>query len=68
MSDPLGVLAHHSESVDPTLWEWIRHQIDEITGLGPGAIVVAIGVAIAAIPVVLMTMLILRRRWTDTRD
>ena len=68
MSDPLRVLAHHSESVDPTLWVWIRHQIDEITGLGPGAIVVAIGVAIAAIPAVLMTLLILRRRRANTRD
>ena len=33
MSYQPGIVAHHSEAVDPTLIEWIRHQIDRITGL-----------------------------------
>ena len=45
-----GVL-HHSEAIDPTLAEWIRHKIDDVLGLEPGTIVAVLGVAILAFPV-----------------
>ena len=68
MSGPLKVLGHHSETIDPTLWNWIRHQIDAITDLSPATIVVAIGVVIGVIPVVLMALAARRRRRMVTRD
>lgn len=51
-----GLLLHHSESVDPTLIDWIRHEIDAILGLDPSAIVLALGAVIVAFPVALMLL------------
>ena len=62
MSNPLQILLHHSESVDPTLAQWIRERIDAITGVGPAAIVVAIGALIVVFPITLAW--IARRRKT----
>lgn len=47
----LGSLLHHSEAIDPTLIEWIRHEIDAITGLEPGSIATMLGLVILAFPV-----------------
>ena len=49
----LGSLLHHAEAIDPTLIEWIRQKIDDITGLEPGSIVAILGVVILAFPVAL---------------
>ncbi len=54
----LSVLAHHSEPGDPVLLAWIRHQIDAIFGLGPAAIVIALGLVIVIIPVVVVVALL----------
>lgn len=54
MAAPLAPVAHHSESVDPTLWSWIQHQIDVTTGLSAAAIVIILGVVIVAIPVIVI--------------
>jgi hypothetical protein len=51
---------HHSESIDPTLLDWIRHEIDSVLGLGPVTIVAVLGALIVAFPVTLM--LAARRR------
>ena len=40
MASPLAPVAHHSESVNPTLWKWIQHQIDVTTGLSAITIVI----------------------------
>jgi hypothetical protein len=45
---------HHSESIDPTLLDWIRHEIDSVVGLGPETIVALLGVVIIAFPVALL--------------
>lgn len=42
---------HHAEAIDPTLIEWIRHEIDDITGLEPSSIVAILGVVILAFPI-----------------
>lgn len=47
----LRSVLHHSEAIDPTLAEWIRHKIDDITGLEPGTIVAILGVVILAFPI-----------------
>ena len=51
-----GLLLHHSEAVDPTLIDWIRHEIDAIFGLAPSTIVLVLGVVIVAFPVALMLL------------
>ena len=51
MAAPLAPVAHHSESVDPTLWKWIQHQIDVTSGLSAIAIVIILGIIVVAIPV-----------------
>ncbi len=61
-------LAHHSEAVDPTLIEWIRHQIDRITGLDSGSIVLILGILIVLFPVGLLTLAWRRRRQFDSRS
>lgn len=53
---------HHSEAIDPTLMEWIRHQIDAVTGLGPLSIVLALGALIVAFPVGLLVLIWYQKR------
>ena len=50
----LSILAHHSEPGDPELLEWLVHQLDAMLGVGPVAMVVALGLVIVAIPVAIM--------------
>ncbi len=68
MSSVPNITAHHSEAVDPTLIEWIRHQIDRYTGLEGDVIVVLLSILIVLFPVVLLTLAWRqRRRATRTR-
>lgn len=46
-----SVHMHHSESVDPTLAQWINNLLHDLLGWGPWTFVVVLGIAIAAIPV-----------------
>ena len=48
---PLSIPFHHSEPGDPALFEWMRHQIDAVVGLGPAAMVVVLALMVAAIPI-----------------
>ena len=57
----LSVLAHHGEPGDPVLFDWIKHQIDSILGLGPGAIVIALGLVIVAIPLAIVIAFMAQR-------
>lgn len=41
---------HHSESIDPTLAQWIKDLIDDLVGLDATAIVVLLGAVIVAFP------------------
>ena len=50
----LSILAHPSEPGDPRLLEWLIHQLDALLGVGPVAMVVALGLFIVAIPVAIM--------------
>jgi len=44
MAGPIGTpfgaprvpLLHHSEPIDPTLWEWLSAKIDHVLGISPG--------------------------------
>lgn len=46
-----AVHMHHTESVDPTLAQWINTLLHDLLGWGPWTFVVVLGIAIAAIPV-----------------
>ena len=59
---PLRAFLHHSEAIDPTLVEWIRHKIDDVVGLDPGTIVAILGLAIVAFPIWLGLSAIRQRR------
>ncbi len=48
---PVGVHTHHTESVDPTLAQWINDLLHDLLGWGPWAFVVVFGIVIVAIPV-----------------
>ncbi len=57
----LRSLLHHSEAIDPVLAGWIRDKIDDIFGLPPAVIALALGAGIVAIPIALATAALRRR-------
>jgi hypothetical protein len=57
-----ALLLHHSESVDPTLVEWIKDEIDAIFGVSPTTIVVVLGAVTLAFPIGLMVLALRRAR------
>ena len=63
---PFGTALHHAEAIDPTLIDWIRHEIDDITGLDPGTIVAILGTVILAFPVWLGISAVRRQRRSES--
>ncbi|MDA0232549.1 MAG: hypothetical protein O3B04_05830 [Chloroflexi bacterium] len=63
-----SILAHHSEAVDPTLVEWIRHQIDDVVGLDAVSIVLLLGALIVLFPAGLLALVWLQRRRAARRS
>ncbi len=59
---PLSWVLHHGESIDPTLAEWIRHEIDDLLGLEPATIAVVLGMVIVALPIALGVAAVRRGR------
>jgi hypothetical protein len=49
----LRSVLHHGESIDPTLAEWIRNEIDDLLGLEPATIAVVLGAVIVVLPIAL---------------
>lgn len=56
LASPFRLLLHHSEYIDPTLVEWIKHEIDDIFGLSPTTIVVILGALTLVFPIGLMVL------------
>jgi hypothetical protein len=56
LTSSFELLLHHSEYIDPTLVDWIKHEIDDIFGLGPATIVVVLGLVTLAFPVGLLLL------------
>ena len=61
------IVAHHSEAVDPTLIEWIRHEIDDLLGLDSIVIVLVLGAVIVLFPIGLLLLVWRRRAATASR-
>ena len=57
-----SILAHHQEPADPDLLEWLRHEIDALSNLGPLALVIPIGALAVAIPMAILVVYALHRR------
>ncbi|MDA1280904.1 MAG: hypothetical protein O3B95_12870 [Chloroflexi bacterium] len=62
MADPLAALLHHSEPIDPTLWEWLSAKIDDVAGLSPGVMILILGVLIVVFPLIVMIMVVRKQR------
>jgi hypothetical protein len=60
----LSVLSHHGEA-DPALLEWIKEVLDHLIGVGPWAIVVALGLLILAIPLGVIGFYLAQQRRTE---
>ena len=67
MAAPLAPVAHHSESIDPTLWKWIQHQIDVTTGLNAITIVIILGIIVVAIPVTVIIFAIRSKKFAQSK-
>ena len=57
-----GLILHHSEYVDPTLVDWIKDKIDQITGVRATTIVIVLGVVTSAFPIGVMALALRRAR------
>ena len=57
----LFILAHHGEA-DPDLLIWIKDLLDQMIGMSPWMIVIAIGLVVIAIPIGVMTLFLVQRR------
>ena len=64
---PLGIFAHQGEPGDPILLEWIRHQIDAIFNLGPGAIVLGLGAFVVVLPIIIIFVFLFAQRGGHSR-
>ncbi|MCH7593164.1 MAG: hypothetical protein IIB27_01475 [Chloroflexi bacterium] len=61
LASSAGLLLH-SDYLDPTLLDWIRHKIDDVFGLGPETIVAVFGLMVIAFPIGLMALALRRSR------
>ena len=57
----LWVPAHHGEPGDPVLLEWIKHQIDAMSGLGDWALVAISAAIVVAIPIGILGFFVIQR-------
>jgi len=57
-----GIVAHHSEPIDPTLWEWLSTKIDHVLGISPGAMVLILGGLIVLFPIIIAVAAFIKRR------
>ena len=64
MPNPLETVLHHSEPIDPTLWEWLSLKIDDVLGLHSSAMVFILGAVTVLFPVVVMLLVWHRHRIT----
>jgi hypothetical protein len=49
-------LAHHSEPIDPTLWEWLSTKMNHMLGVDSGSMVLILGAIIVLFPIVVMVL------------
>tara|TARA_B100000745_G_scaffold208320_1_gene137771 strand:+ start:1846 stop:2037 length:192 start_codon:yes stop_codon:yes gene_type:complete len=57
----LFILSHHGEA-DPELLIWIKDLLDQMVGMSPWTIVIAIGLVLIAIPIGVTALFLFQRR------
>ena len=60
--NPIAIPLHHEAPGDPTLMEWIKEQMDYVFGFGPEAMVAIFGLAVLAVPTLILFVYALQRR------
>ena len=64
----LRLLAHHEGAADPDLLDQIKERLDSLIGLDAWAVVLLLVVVIVAIPVGIMVLFALQRRWAGPQE
>jgi hypothetical protein len=67
MANPVGPLLHHSEPIDPELWEWLSAEIEHVVGVSPGVMLLVLGAVIVLFPIVVMFLVWRRRRISGSK-
>ena len=57
---------HHGEPSDPTLLEWVMNKLHDLISLSPLSMVVILGAAIVAVPLIFAVVAV-RRRQRDVK-
>ena len=57
-----SIVAHHPDSADPDLLEWIKSRLDHLLHLGPWAVVALLGLILLLIPISVVTLYLVQRR------
>ena len=57
----LFILSHHGEA-DPELLIWVKDLLDQMLGMSPWMIVIAIGLVLIAIPIGVTGLFLFQRR------
>lgn len=58
----LSVLAHHGETADPELLEWIKQLLDHLLTVGPWTVVIVVGLVLITFPVGLVLFYLAQNR------
>ncbi|MSQ09287.1 MAG: hypothetical protein EXR57_02560 [Dehalococcoidia bacterium] len=58
---PLALPYHHGEPSDPTLIEWVMDKLHSLISFSPFTMVVILGAAIIAVPLIFTVMAVRRR-------
>ena len=64
----LRLLEHHEGAADPELLDRIKDRMDSLTGLNAWEAVLWLMVVIVTIPVAIMIMFALQRRWAGPQE
>ena len=57
-----SVAAHHGETADPDLLEWIKDRLDNIFNLGPWTAVAVLALIIVLIPLSIIVIYLIQQR------
>ena len=57
-----SIAAHHAETADPDLLDWIKHRLDRAINLEPWTIVAILAVVIVLMPVSIIAVYLMQQR------
>ncbi len=63
-----SVTAHHSETPDPDLLEWIKGLVDHLLGGGPWTMVAGLGLLMLLMPLSVVVLYVVQQRRHSAAD